>query len=325
MLRVKRRHGFTLIELLVVIAIIAILIGLLVPAVQKVREAAARSQCENNMKQIMLAALNYESTYKKLPSGSDAQGTGVLVYLLPFLEQSPAFTNWSFKPTTYALFYQDPQNRPASTSSNTIPRPPVLYGTEPQPPVFLCPSAPQPSSYATVFMMANIGTAGTDYPAAAGSGLLGSSCPGCIVLGRTNYLGMGGYWSPSSNPQNVGVFTWQSKVRMTSISDGTSNTIGFGEIVGINNAWNGGGGIGAGPTGQAWAMGFMYSGCGSPTANAENIAFTGYYWFGSDHTGGATNMAFVDGSVRQVSPAINFATYVYLSGYMDGQIAATDI
>src|SRR6476646_7604994 len=120
-----RRNGFTLIELLVVIAIIAILIALLVPAVQKVREAAARTQCQNNLKQIGLAIHGYHDGYKHLPPGSDSKGISVHAYILPYIEQDNIF-----KRVNFTASYSDPTNAIPETT---------------QVPIFDCPSDPMSS------------------------------------------------------------------------------------------------------------------------------------------------------------------------------------
>src|SRR5437867_9225924 len=113
-----KRRAFTLLELLVVIAIIGLLIGLLVPAVQKVREAAARTQCQNNLKQLGIAIHSYNDTYKKLPrnytlvGGNAWEAISANYYVLPFIEQLPLYTkekanltNWSY---TYNTFLNTP-------------------------------------------------------------------------------------------------------------------------------------------------------------------------------------------------------------------------
>ena len=325
MSRSNRRDGFTLIELLVVIAIIAILIGLLLPAVQKVREAAARSTCQNNLKQLGLAANNYQSTLQSLPPGMDGQGVGCLVYLLPYLEQDNLYKVFSFRPASYKMWYLDPLNRPPTTGNDNVPRPPALYGSEDTFKSLLCPAAPSPNEYVTVCMVVDYNVAGQDYPSGAPRGHVFSAAPGRNVVGRSNYTGMGGYYAPSQFPQYKGMFTYKSTTSLARIPDGTSNTIMFGEIAGGTINWGGSGGIPSGVSGFSRVAGFNYSGFDAPWAgpasapqNDANHPNGSKWWaFSSQHTNQVL-FCFGDGSVHPLNTSIDFSIWVYLTGMQDG-------
>jgi prepilin-type N-terminal cleavage/methylation domain-containing protein/prepilin-type processing-associated H-X9-DG protein len=194
------RRAFTLIELLVVIAIIAVLIGLLLPAVQKVRAAAARIKCSNNLKQLGLAAHNYHDVEQKFPPGSSGgPGNASLhVPLLPHLEQAATYLQFDL---TVSI-----ANAPANHSARCQ-----------QVPVYLCPADP------------SAGEVIDPNPPAGVS-------PG--TSGRCNYYGNAGshaWWRDSLGAvvkpvDRAGVFGMLSKVRITDITDGSSNTALFAEI-----------------------------------------------------------------------------------------------
>ena len=321
----RHRRGFTLIELLVVIAIIAILIGLLLPAVQKVREAAARMSCTNNLKQIGLAAMNYESSYGVLPPGvnlspNSTNGanagyvsgppnagpyTGVLVYLLPYVEQQNTYNlipqaYLTLNTTQGAWAYNTP---PYSGDGNH-----TGYGFVPaytNIKTYLCPSdnaqTITPGSGIVDAYWTTTGTIWIDYVL---DGSFFNNQYG-NEWGRTNYIGCGG-WMGSTYPALQGIYDANSKTTIVSITDGTSNTIAFGESLfgtatgtrDIVCAW-----FGAGSMPSAWGL--------STTPD--------WNYFSSKHTG-IVNFAFGDGSVRPITLSANLTMFVYASAMSDGHV-----
>jgi len=318
-----RRKGFTLIELLVVIAIIAILIALLVPAVQKVREAANRMACQNNLKQIDLALHNHHDTNKKLPMGhSGRNGVNTpnwRVLILPYLEQKGVYDQIS--PT-------DAYNAAVLTSL-------VL-------PIWKCPSTNlpdfQPQSWVTWW-------GNHSHMVPSYQGIMGAypDPAGRATYSASNY---GGYWT------NNGMLVWNQSMRFADCTDGTSNTIVVGEqsgpVVGAtqyggpdlrngyytpwggctNNSAQGVASCGTGGCGDLWGTGLTavmfkinYSG-GQPPAGAT-WTWGGNTILSSNHTGGI-NVAFLDGSIRYVPDTVDFATFQRLCSRDDALPASSN-
>jgi prepilin-type N-terminal cleavage/methylation domain-containing protein/prepilin-type processing-associated H-X9-DG protein len=353
--RAERPHrGFTLIELLVVIAIIAILIGLLLPAVQKVRESAARMSCSNNLKQIALAAHNYDSANGHLP-GIDTEAVGPLVPLLPYIEQGNQFNLFSFRPapegaatngpTQFFIWFRDPLNRP-STGLPSVPRPrpdgAPLYGAEGQFKIFHCPAAQEFNmGWTTIQCVVPPGVPGTDFNSAWQSGYWYSTQPGNTVLGRTNYLASGGDVRPRPNRNGPtgstvdvhGFFYYKSQVRIGNVPDGTSNTLMFVESAGGNHFVPGDASFGGAAqwTNMTWAWGMWWSNNGiCPNSQNPNCTFSGatgnsVFAAGSMHTNGLTNVAMGDGSVRSLNAQnVDPLSLAYLAGTQDGIIQSPD-
>jgi prepilin-type N-terminal cleavage/methylation domain-containing protein/prepilin-type processing-associated H-X9-DG protein len=321
-----RRTGFTLIELLVVIAIIAVLIGLLLPAVQKVREAASRMQCSNNLKQIALAAHNYHNSMDRFPPGVNQlvfpvqprfRGVTLFVYLAPYLEQDNLTRDWDIV---------DP------LMNTVLPVPGRQAKTATIVPLLTCPSDPIRENpvdagnnrwYALTSYGGNGGTRSYDPSLATNDGIF-------------HVIGPGSQTASNGAP-----------IRIADITDGLSNTALFGErshrdpnldtaaeiivpppmqFINPTNkiGWwaNSGGRLAAGDvTLSAFAPINYRIPANYPT---DYAAFQPLYdqrvcAFGSEHSGGA-NFARADGSVRFIQQRIQLELLRRFCVRNDGEV-----
>jgi prepilin-type N-terminal cleavage/methylation domain-containing protein/prepilin-type processing-associated H-X9-DG protein len=299
-----RARGFTLVELLVVIAIIGVLVGLLLPAVQAAREAARRSQCLNSLRQIGIACHNYHDTYQTFPPGWMLQPNpleeswGWLALLLPQLEQPNVHRQLAVNRGSYFNML----STPALGASQVVP------GSKTALKLLICPSDTGH----------NVGLTHNDRCFDGGLGWTAAGFTGVqnTLAGHTNYIGNAGHMDYSASSSNLGIvntgiFYGNSRVGMSDILDGSSNTIMVGERqthecrgatwVGVRNTQDGG------PRGV-----HMVSGHSRPKINQDDTPTIPWdldgigcgEGFSSLHPGGA-QFLFADSSVKFLAETIS--------------------
>jgi prepilin-type N-terminal cleavage/methylation domain-containing protein/prepilin-type processing-associated H-X9-DG protein len=303
---ITRRRGFTLVELLVVMAIIAVLIGLLLPAVQKIRESAARMQCANNLKQLGVALHNYHFSAGRFPPGGiRSSELSWHVLILPYIEQDNLFKQFNFGPGPFdGADGRGPGKNELAFNKIKL---------------FLCPSSP------------------------AERMLLGSNDytnPPELINGQppytTHYYGVMG--PKGTNPVTGKPYDWDnigshggfatqgvlgrdSQVSFRDIRDGTSNTFAVGEISWVNAK--------VGTRYRSWVRGCdtapVCAGCRNVnnSINTPSIAIFSDIAFGSQHPGG-THFMMADGSVRFVRESITLSVYRASASMNGGEVNVLD-